>query len=218
MTKIYGLAISNYYNKVVLALKHKGIPFSEVLAAPSQDDEFLKYSPMGKIPYLEIDGTIITESSAITEYLEQAYPDGPDLFPRDILEAARCREVIAYIDMYFDAQARRVLGSAFFGAAVNETRLDDVEINLNKAAIALGKIIKFRPYINSDKITVADFSAITTLRLTSAVMTVLKRDDPLSQIDGLSDYYEMMLSLPDVKKVESDRIQAYEAMMKKRNS
>ena len=42
MIKLCGFPISNYYNKVKLALLEKGIPFTEEPAFPSQDAAFLE--------------------------------------------------------------------------------------------------------------------------------------------------------------------------------
>ena len=215
MITLYGLAISNYYNKVKLALLHKNIEFTEVAVPPSQDSDMLKRSPMGKIPYIEVDGHFITESAAIIEYLEQALPDKPNLFPVDLLEAARCREVIGYIDMYIDAQARRVLPSAFFGAPKVDATIDEVELNLKKSVKALQQIVNFKPFINSETITAADFAAITTLTLVTGVMVTLGRDDPLSDFDGLPDYYAMMLEIPNIKEIEEARKKSVEEVLKR---
>lgn len=46
-----GLAISNYYNKVKLALLEKGVPFEEErVATGSRDEAVLAASPLGKFP------------------------------------------------------------------------------------------------------------------------------------------------------------------------
>ena len=45
MFKLYGFAISNYYNMVKLALLEKGLPFEEVLFYAGQSPEALAISP-----------------------------------------------------------------------------------------------------------------------------------------------------------------------------
>lgn len=63
MLKLCGFHVSNYHNKVRLALLEKGVPFEEdASVSPSQKDEYLARSPMGKIPYLEIDGARLREA------------------------------------------------------------------------------------------------------------------------------------------------------------
>ena len=77
MLKLCGFHISNYHNKVRLALLEKGVPFEEDASVfPSQKDEYRERSPMGKVPYLEVNGALLRESAVICEYLEDAYPQG----------------------------------------------------------------------------------------------------------------------------------------------
>lgn len=74
MIKLYGSNISNYVNKVKLGLLEKGLEYEQIRVSPSQDEEFLKISPMGKIPVLELDGKFISESGAILEFLDTIFP------------------------------------------------------------------------------------------------------------------------------------------------
>ena len=91
MLKLHGSAISPNYNKVKLALLEKGIEFEEIPQRPSQDESYLVNSPMGKIPCMEVDGKFFAESTAMLEYLEDAYPTAP-LLPKDAFERAKCRD------------------------------------------------------------------------------------------------------------------------------
>ncbi len=54
MLKLGGFAISNYYNKVKVALLEKGVAFEEVNCRPSQEPDYLERSPMGKVPFLDL--------------------------------------------------------------------------------------------------------------------------------------------------------------------
>ena len=94
MITLCGFALSNYYNKVKMVLLEKGVPFElDPTCRPSQKEEFLARTPMGKVPFIEIDGAELCESQVICEWLEEAYPQKP-LYPRDPLERARVRELI----------------------------------------------------------------------------------------------------------------------------
>ena len=96
MFKLHGSPISNYYNMVKLALLEKGLAFDEVGRMPSQDEDFLAISPLGKIPVLEVKEGFLTETVAIVEFLEDVYPEIP-LYPADPFARsksgvfARCR-------------------------------------------------------------------------------------------------------------------------------
>lgn len=48
MLKLYGFAVSNYYNMVKLALLEKGVPFEEVPFFAAQTPEALTVSPCAR--------------------------------------------------------------------------------------------------------------------------------------------------------------------------
>ena len=62
MLTLCGFAASNYYNKVRLALMEKGVPFNERLVWPDRSAALMEQSPLGKIPYFEIDDVALCES------------------------------------------------------------------------------------------------------------------------------------------------------------
>ena len=80
MLKLYGAPLSNYYNMVKVSLLEKRLPFEEVLRPPTQEEEYLAKSPMGKIPTLETERGFITETHAILDtwrMLIRAHPSCP---------------------------------------------------------------------------------------------------------------------------------------------
>ena len=119
MLVLFGVPVSNLYNKVKLALLEKGLPFQEEMTPPSQDEALLEKSPMGKVPFLKDGDDYLCESTAIVEYLDAKYPENP-LIPRDPLAAARVRQNSLLVEQYVDIPARRVLGMALFGAERDE--------------------------------------------------------------------------------------------------
>ncbi len=132
MLKLCGFPISNYYNKVKIALLEKGVPFEEEHCLVSQEPALLQRSPMGKVPFLDLgNGQTLTESQVILEYLEDAYPDKP-LYPRDPLARARCRELIAHLELHIELQARRLYRAAFFGGTVSDETKEQVKAELDK--------------------------------------------------------------------------------------
>jgi glutathione S-transferase len=71
MITLYGLTLSNYYSKVKLVLLEKGLPFTEErVPTQSADAAVLAASPLGKIPFIRVDGQTLCESQVIVEYLE----------------------------------------------------------------------------------------------------------------------------------------------------
>lgn len=77
--------------RIFLAEKGQSIPTEEVdLRGGAQlDDDFRARNPDCTVPALELDdGTVISESFAICQYLESAFPE-PPLMGRDAAERAR---------------------------------------------------------------------------------------------------------------------------------
>ena len=135
MLKLCGFHISNYHNKVRLALLEKGVAFEEDSGVrPSQKDEYVALSPMGKVPYLEIDGTRLCESEVILEYLEEAYPQKP-LLPKDPLARAKVRELVTMMELHMELVARRLYG-VLFGQTISEGTKNAVEKDLPKGVRA----------------------------------------------------------------------------------
>ena len=75
MLKLHGMSQSNYYNAAKMALLEKGAEFEEVKAFPSQKDDYLPKSPMGKVPCLETPQGFLSETSVIIDYVDQAIAD-----------------------------------------------------------------------------------------------------------------------------------------------
>jgi glutathione S-transferase len=59
---------------------------------------FLALNPDGQVPVLEHDGHIVTHSSVINEYLEDAFPEAPPLRPSDPVGLARMRFWNKFVD------------------------------------------------------------------------------------------------------------------------
>lgn len=59
---------------------------------------FVKINPEGQVPVLDHDGAIITHTTVINEYLEDAFPDTPPMRPADPLGKARMRYWNKFVD------------------------------------------------------------------------------------------------------------------------
>lgn len=94
---------SPYVMSVYVALQEKGLPFT--LKTVNLDlGEHLQpgwrgYSATRRVPLLEVDGFELSESSAITEYLDEHFapPQWERLYPHDLQKRARARQVQAWL-------------------------------------------------------------------------------------------------------------------------
>lgn len=62
------------------ALAHKGIAVDAHVPVPFRDKDIIAFSGQGLVPVLVDGETVVADSWAIAEYLEEAYPDRPSLF------------------------------------------------------------------------------------------------------------------------------------------
>jgi glutathione S-transferase len=214
MLKLCGFRISNYHNKVRIVLLEKGIEFEEDHACtPKQTDEYLARSPMGKAPFLELDGgRRLSESQVICEYLEEAYPQKP-LLPRDPFERAKVRELITYIEWYTEMVARRLYGQAFFGKGpVSDGAKQAVEAELMKGLRALKGVVRFEPFIAGTMLTLADCAAFVHLPLVTLSTRIVYGRDFLDELPQLKPYMKMLGERPAFARVNEDRKAASAAL------
>jgi glutathione S-transferase len=91
--------------KPLLALYEKKLKFTHRFLDPGKfeqhDDWFKAINPRGQVPALDHDGRIVTESTVICEYLEDAFPDAPALRPKDPFAVAEMRVWTKWVDEYF---------------------------------------------------------------------------------------------------------------------
>ena len=79
-----------------IALNLKGVAYESLPKGLLKNDhrtaDYLALNPQGLVPALEIDGTVISQSLAIIEYLDETHPT-PPLLPSDPLGRARVRSM-----------------------------------------------------------------------------------------------------------------------------
>jgi glutathione S-transferase len=117
ITLYYGSG-SPYAWRAQLALEHKALPYElKVLsfaAGDTRKPEFLALNPRHRVPVLVDDDFVLYESSAIVEYLDDAYPGrGAPLFPGDARTRAIIRRMICEVDEDFDAALDPLTTQAF---------------------------------------------------------------------------------------------------------
>jgi glutathione S-transferase len=84
-----------YVQRAVIALTEKGVDFERVdVDLANKPDWFLKISPLGRTPVLQVGETAIFESAVILEYLEETEPK--PLHPADPLRRAEHRGWIEF--------------------------------------------------------------------------------------------------------------------------
>ena len=95
--------VSPYAFSAFVALKEKGLDFEtrvvDLSKGEHRQEPYRSASLTARIPALLHDGFWLTESSAIDEYVEDAFPAPayPRLLPADVRQRARARQVMAFV-------------------------------------------------------------------------------------------------------------------------
>jgi glutathione S-transferase len=176
--KLFSFATSPYARKVRIVLDYKGIPYEACERCYSLDRraDLQEASRRAEVPVLTLDdGRTIYDSTIITEFLEQVYPD-PPVYPKDAWERARTRLIEDLCDRTFDA----VGFGYFFGilrkdapesGAIQEAARNECLALLERLEGELGE----RRFFCGAAPTVADFAAITHVPLARAMRLDLSR-------------------------------------------
>ncbi len=206
MITLCGRPLSNYYNKVKMVLLEKGIPFEEeFVGTGSRDEAVLAATPLGKIPFIRVDGVPLCESQVICDYLEAAYPT-PPLLPADALAAAKVREIGTFVDLHLELVARDLYPQAFFGGQVSEGTQARVRKQLEKNIAGFKRLAKFAPYVAGDRFTQADAAAWCSLPLVGmATKAVLGEDLLLASGVDWRTYNKLIGARDSALKVAADR-------------
>jgi glutathione S-transferase len=206
MIVLCGFPLSNYYNKVKLALLEKGVPFTEEkVPTGSKDEAVLGASPLGKVPFLKTPQGALCESQVMVDWIEAAYPQ-PPLVPTDPFAAAKVRELATFIDLHLELVARELYTQAFFGGTVGDEVKERVRRQLGKNIAGFQRLAKFAPYVAGDQFTLADCSAWVSLPLVGmATKSVLGEDLLASAGVDWKGYARMVGERPSAQKVAADR-------------
>jgi len=107
--KLYNAPQSTCSQRVRFVLNAKGLVFEEVklnlLEGDQLKPDYLKLNPNGVVPTLDHDGAIVTDSTVITEYLDEVSP-GASFTPENPVQCAHMRALMHFIDEMAAAAVR----------------------------------------------------------------------------------------------------------------
>jgi len=208
MRTLYHLWLSPFSRKIRIVLAEKGLPFDLVLEKVwERRDDFLAMNPAGEVPVLvDADGTILSESQAIAEYIDETYTEHP-LIGQDALARAETRRLVAWFDIKFNAEVtnnlvgeklmKRVLRIGEPDAAAIRAGLANIHYHLDY----IGYLAERRRWLAGDHFSVADIAAASHL---SAVDYI--GDVPWSDHPGAKDWFARIKSRPSFRPLLADHV------------
>jgi glutathione S-transferase len=204
MIQLYGLQLSNYYSLTKALLIEKGLEFEEIKAPPTQEEDNLSRSPMGKMPSIGVDGRYMSESLAIATYLERLQPE-PALLPADPFAAGKVVELACHIKLDVELVARRCLPEAFFGQTVSDETKQTTEQDLAKGMKAVRRVMVCGPYAAGDTLTLADFYTFYCFGLANGISQKMFGTDLLAEHADIQALMGRLAEHPSIARVEAEK-------------
>ena len=211
MRTLYHLWLHPFSRKVRIALAEKKLDFElKIEKVWERRTEFLSINPAGDVPVLvEPDGTTLTDSQVISEYLNEVYPT-TDLLGRHPMQRAESRRLISWFDNKFNAEVtENLVGEKMMKRFLKQGEPSGPSIRAGHANIHyhldyIGFLTERRRWLAGDDITMADITAASHL---SAIDYI--GDVPWEDHKAAKDWYARIKSRPSFKPLLEDIIPGF---------
>jgi len=169
--KLYGYFRSSAAWRLRIALALKGAAYDNVFChlrkGEQRDPAYLALNPQGLLPTLQLDdGTVLTQSLAILEWLEETHPE-PAILPRTALARAAARAfALAIACEIHPAQNSGVLERLRTDAGFDQTRVTAWAARvIDEGLTACEALVRNRPgrFLFGDTPTIAEICLVPQL-------------------------------------------------------
>ncbi|MEX1233679.1 MAG: glutathione S-transferase family protein [Roseovarius sp.] len=146
---------------IPIALHEAGLAFDSYKVSFKDGEQtkpaYHQINPKGRVPALEVEGSVLTETGAILDYIAAIAP-GARLMPEAPVEAARVRGVIHYLASTM--QVNHAHGPRAYRWAEREESHADMRAQVPKTMTASATYVEEHcltgPFVMGDRVTVAD--------------------------------------------------------------
>lgn len=207
MLRLYHWEPNANSGKPMLTLAEKGVEYEshylDLLKFDQHQPEYLKINPDGTIPAMVHDDRVLTESTPMMEYVDEAF-DGPPLRPTHPEERWRMRWWMRFFDAYFAPSVSMIGWSVFIGPAVRERDQKELEAAIDRIPLESRKIAWRKAMFNQFSAEELAESKRRVLFATGVLEQHLARYPyiagstySLGDINGFNLGYALPLSQPD---------------------
>ena len=159
--RLISFKVCPFVQKSVILLKEKGVDYDiEYIDVYNPPEWFLEISPTGKVPVMEVEGTVLFESGVINEYIEEVYT--PALHPAEPLKKAQNRAWMEYTSPLF-------MGTFNIIMSKDKEGFDKAVEEFNKNLSGLEKSKENSPWFNGDQFSMMDIAAAPIFTRTSFI-------------------------------------------------
>lgn len=211
MRTLYHLWLSPFARKIRIALTEKGLDFEmKIEKVWERRPEFLAMNPAGEVPVLvEPDGMVIADANAISEYLEETYPERR-LTGATAQTRAEVRRLVSWFDGKFNREVtvnlvEEKMMKRFLGLGQpNSQAIRAGYANIHYHLDYIGYLVDRRKYLATDEFSLADIAAATHLSCLDYL-----GDVPWDEHEPAKDWYARVKSRPSFRPILADHIPGF---------
>lgn len=210
MHKLYHFPLCPFSRKVRLLMAEKGIETQLIEERYwERRPEFIRFNPSGKVPVLKANGTFLSDSQAICEFIDETVPESP-LLPGDALARAEVRRLVFWFDGKFhdDVTSKLVyerVNKVYMGRGCPDSQ--NVKAGMDGMKFHLGymeRLLEIRRWLAGDRMTLADFAAAGHLSCLDYV-----NDVKWDRFPNVKDWYVKIKSRPAFRPVLADQVPGF---------
>jgi glutathione S-transferase len=211
MRTLYHLWLHPFSRKVRVTLTEKGLDFDLKLEKIwERRTEFLAINPAGDVPVMvEEDGTVLSNSNVICEYLEEVY-DHTSLLGQDPLQRAETRRLIGWFDVKFNREVtENLVGEKIMKRFLKLGEPHGPSIRAGHANIHyhldyISYLMEKRRWLAGDRFSLADICAASHLSSIDYI-----GDVPWDEHAGAKAWYARIKARPSFRPLLDDMIPGF---------
>ena len=193
MYKLVSFDVCPFVQRSVITLEEKGVPYEiEHIDLNNKPEWFMQLSPLGKVPILIVEDTVIFESSTINEYLDEIAP-GRKLQPSDPLQRAYNRAWIEFTSTVLVTRNQ-------MQHATTEQETRKLAAVVNSQLARLEKQIDNGPFFNGHDFALVDAAAAPLFQRLAWLLELAPDLGALNSLPKVMAWSEALLQRESIKR------------------
>lgn len=210
MHRLYHAPLSPFCRKVRLVLAEKKIEVQLVDERYwEKRADFMQLNPAGKVPVLRVEGMVLSESTAICEFLEEVNPE-PPLLPKGASDRAEARRLNGWFDdkfhhevtanLLYERVNKKITQSGYPDSKNVQTGARKIKFHIDY----MGQLLEQRRWLAGDTMTIADFAAAAHFSCLDYI-----RDVDWNRNLAVKEWYAKIKSRPAFRSLLADQIPGF---------
>ena len=202
--KLISFNVCPFVQRSVILMEEKGVDYDiEFIDVYNPPEWFLKLSPTGKVPVLQVGDDVLFESTVIIEYIEEVF--GPQFHPSDALTKAKNRAWMEFTSPLYGSTFNLMMATNKDDAIKHIDFMRFTQKNLDTA-------MTNKPWFNGSDFSIMDIYAAPYFVRVDFYKQHFNLDI-LDGFDNLQAWSKEILARPSVQK---SKVEDFDMTMMKR--